>query len=308
MLRKLLITLAFALLWAAIVIGIVFAEAYWFGQPAVVRGDVRSIENHLVSKLREAADDRKLGSAALVLVHRGKIVAEHGFGIANAETRTAVRPDGTLYQLASVSKAVTAWGVMKLVQDGRIGLDEPVLRHLKRWRFEGSEPFRDKVTVRHLLSHTAGLDDGLGYGGFLPGEAMQTIEQSLASAKDSTVGQSRSVKVVREPGTAISYSGGGYTVLQLLIEDVTGRPFADYMKETVLQPLGMTRATFDWNELGSDLATAFDHDVVPQQPRRHLALASVSLYVTPRDMGRFVVAFGGNRVLAGDTLGQMNGE
>ncbi len=127
---------------------------------------------------------------------------------------------------------------MRLVEEGRLGLDEPVMRHLKRWRFPGSEAYRDKVTVRHLLSHTAGLDDGLGYGGFLSGEAIQTLEESLSLTKDSTAGQPRGVRVAREPGKYMSYSGGGYTILQLLIEEVTNRPFADFMKETVCSRWG----------------------------------------------------------------------
>jgi len=219
-------------------------------------------------------------------------------------------PERTLYQVASVSKLVTAWGVMKLVQDGRLGLDEPVLRYLKRWRFPGSPAFREKVTVRHLLSHTAGLDDGFGYGGFLPGEAIPTLEESLTLTRDSTVGQPRAVTVSREPGTAMAYSGGGYTVLQLLVEEVTGQRFADYMKEAVLQPLGMTNADFDLDRIeaegrAQDLATAFDHEVMPRPRRRHVAVASVGLYATARDLARLAQAFRGNRVLSDDMLRQM---
>lgn len=303
--RTLLMTAVFALAWAALIAGVVLAEAAWFAQPGVERGNIRSIEEHLTRKLREAAADRKLGAAALVLIHRGRIVAEHGFGIADATTNAPVSPDRSLFQVASVSKAVTAWGVMKLVQDGGVGLDEPVMRHLKRWRFPGSDAYRDRVTVRHLLSHTAGLDDGLGYGGFLPGQRVQTLEESLTSAEDSTVGRPRPVQVVREPGTALSYSGGGYTVLQLLLEEVTGRPFAAFMKETVLRPLGMTAASFDWSELAAqDLVTPYDSNVVPKPRRRHAALAAVALYATPRDLAQFALAFAGNPVLSHDTLRQ----
>lgn len=308
--RRFLMTLLFTLLWSAVVIAMVLAEAFWFARPAARRGDARAIAQHLVRQLGDAAADQRLGSAALVLVEDGQVVAEHGFGVANAETQSRVVPQRTLYQVASVSKLVTAWGVMKLVQDGRLGLDEPVLRYLKRWRFPGSPAFREKVTVRHLLSHTAGLDDGFGYGGFLPGEAIPTLEESLTLTRDSTVGKPRAVTVSREPGTAMAYSGGGYTVLQLLIEEVTGQRFADYMKEAVLQPLGMTNADFDLERIeaegrAQDLATAFDHEVNPKPRRRHVALAAVALYATPRDLARLAQAFRGNRVLSEDTLRQM---
>jgi CubicO group peptidase (beta-lactamase class C family) len=305
--HKILVALGLVVLWALAVIAVVFAEAFWLGPPAIPRGDLAAIENHLVQKLSDAT----VGSAALVLVQGGKIAAEHGFGVANAETKAPVKSDQTLFQLASVSKAVTAWGVMKLVEEGKLGLDEPVMRYLKRWRFPGSDAYRDQVTIRHLLSHTAGLDDGLGYGGFLPGEAIQTLEESLTLTKDSTVGEPRAVTVVREPGTAMAYSGGGYTVLQLLIEEVTHRSFADYMKEAILQPLGMTKAGFDLEAITSegraqDLAPGFDTKLTPHPPRRYTAKAAVALWATPQDLARFVLAYTReNPVLRQETLKQM---
>jgi len=308
---KILVTMGLILLWALAVIAVVFAEAFWFARPAVPRGDLAAIENHLVQKLSDATVDQRLGSAALVLVQGGKIAAEHGFGVANAETQAPVKTDQTLYLVASVSKAVTAWGVMKLVEEGKLSLDEPVMRYLTRWRFPGSDAYRDKVTIRHLLSHTAGLDDGLGYGGFLPGEPIQTLEESLTLTKDSMVGEPRAVRVAREPGEYMHYSGGGYTVLQLLIEEVTHRSFADYMKEAVLQPLGMTKASFDLDAIAAegraqDIATSFDTGLKPHPLRRYTATAAVSLYATPKDLAQFVQAFTReNPVLRQEMLKQM---
>ena len=240
--HTILVTIGLVLLWTLAVIVAVCAEAIWFPQPNLVRGDLASIEGHLVRQLKDATANKKLGSAALALVQDGKIVAEHGFGVANAETQAPVKTEQTLFQLASVSKAVTAWGVMKLVEEGTLSLDEPVMSYLKRWRFPGSEEYRNKVTVRHLLSHTAGINDGSSTRSFLPSEAIQTLEESLSG-----------VTVVREPGTAMSYSSSvGYTILQLLVEEVTNRPFADYMKEAVLQPLEMTKASYDLDALASE--------------------------------------------------------
>ena len=309
--HRIFVTMGLILLWVIAVIAVVLAEATWFAHPAVAQGDLASIENHLVQKLSYAAGNQRLGSAALVLVQDGKIAAEHGFGVANAETQTPVKSDQTLYKLASVSKAVTAWGVMKLVEEGKLSLDEPVMRHLKRWRFPGSEAHRDKVTIRHLLSHTAGLDDGLGYGGFLPGETVQTLEESLTLTKDSTVGAPRAVTVAREPGQGMAYSSGGYTVLQLLIEEVTNQSFADYIREAVLLPLGMTNASFDLDATAPEahkqgLATSYDKDLISRPHRRYTATAATSLYATPRDLAQFVLAFTReNPVLKQETLKQM---
>jgi CubicO group peptidase (beta-lactamase class C family) len=273
-------TLGLILLWIALVVGAVFAEAFFIGPPRIARGDFAAMERHLVEKLRDA----DIGSAALVLVQRGRIAATHTFGVAKPD------PERSLFQLASVSKAVTAWGVMRLVEEGRIGLDEPVMRHLKRWRFPGSEAHRDKVTPRQLLSHTAGLDDGLGYGGFPADGRAQTLVESLTLTRDSNVGPPQPITIAREPGQAMAYSSAGYAVLQLLIEDVTGQPFETYMQTAVLRPLGMTRSTFDFDTAAKTLVPAFDRDQRKHAPRRYAAPAGVALYATPHDVARFAEA------------------
>lgn len=307
--RKVMTTIGLIILWSVVVIAVVLAEAFWFARPAVQPGNLTAIETHLVRKLSQASG-RELGSAALILIQDGKIATTHQFGIANAETKAPVKLDQTLYQLASVSKLVTAWGVMKLVEDGRLALDQPVSRYLTRWQFPDSE-YRDKVTTRHLLSHTAGLDDLFGYAGFLPGEEIQTLEESLTLTRDATSGNPRGVKVSREPGKNWLYSGGGYTVLQLLIEEITHRFFADYMAEFILQPLGMEKSNFDWQAIADegragDLATSFDERLNPSPPRRYTATAAASLYATPQDMARFVQAYTQqNPVLSQETLMEM---
>src|SRR5687768_1193877 len=109
MLRKILITIGLVIAWTLLVVAVVSAEAFWFARTNVERGNFSSIENHLVARLNGAIEDRTLGSATLALVRRGEIAVQHGFGASDGETRSPVRPNETLYQMASVSKAVTAW-------------------------------------------------------------------------------------------------------------------------------------------------------------------------------------------------------
>lgn len=269
------------------------------------------MERYLSSRLSDAARSGRLGSGAFVLIEDGRVTAAHGFGVADAETRRPVDPHRTLFQVASVSKAVTAWGVLKLVEDGKIGLDDPVVRHLRRWQFPRADRYREQVTVRHLLSHTGGLDDGFGYGGFLPGQKLQTLEESLTLTRDSTVGEPRGVRVSRQPGTAFAYSGGGYTILQLMIEEVTGRVFAEYMRESVMRPLGMSRSSFDVDTIVAegralDLAPSFDRALKVHPRRRYAAQAAVALYATPIDLARFAQAMTGpNPVLRAETVNMM---
>jgi CubicO group peptidase (beta-lactamase class C family) len=306
---KIFTTIGWMALWVVIVIAIVIVEVFWIARPAVPRGDLGTIENYLIQKLSQSGEP-KLGSAALILIQNGEVVAAHPFGIANAAKKNPVQIDQTLYQMASVSKMVTAWGIMKLVEDGKIALDQPANQYLKRWKFPVSQ-YRDKVTIRHLLSHTGGLDDLFGYAGFLPGESIQSLEESLTLTQDSTSGKSRGVTVAREPGQNWLYSGGGYTVLQLLIEEVTQQSFSDYMGEVILKPLGMGESSFDWEAIAASgrtdrLATSFDEELQPSPHRRYTATAAASLYATPQDMARFVQAYSRkNLVLKQETLKQM---
>jgi CubicO group peptidase (beta-lactamase class C family) len=308
--RRILVSVGLIVLWIALVVGAVLAEAVWFAHPSLDRGDFAAIERHLVDELRAIEADRGLGCAALVLIRDGDVAAEHVFGVADAAQRTPVRVDETLFLVASVSKAVTAWGVLELVEQQKLALDEPVLPHLKRWRFEGSEAYRDAVTARQLLSHTAGLDDGLGYGGFGPGARVPAVEESLARTDDSTVGPPRAVRVAWQPGRAFAYSGGGYAVLQLLIEEVSGQAFASFMQTNVLQPLGMLRSSFDLDALVADgrekdLAASYDASLVAHPPRRYAAPSAVALWTTPRDIARFAIALADeNPVLRRTTLDQ----
>lgn len=293
--RKPAITTAWIFLWAALVIAF-FISWEILKKPPVVKGDLVSIENYVVHRLKNAQADKKLGSAALVLVQNGRIITEQGFGVAHFETNTPVNTEETLYLLSSLSKAVTAWGIMKLVQEKKIGLDEPVLPFLTRWQFPGSENYRQRVTVRHLLNHTAGFEDNYGHGGFLPGEELQTIEESLTFPKDVNMGQPHAALIVREPGTVMSYSSAGYAVLQLLIEEISGQAFNDYMQEKVFLPLKMTKSCYSLDSILAQgrkhhLASNYDLNLKTYPHRRYTNMAGVSLRSTAHDLAQLLRAY-----------------
>jgi CubicO group peptidase (beta-lactamase class C family) len=126
-----------------------------------------------------------------------------------------------------------------------------------------SEFDNDGVTVRRLLSHTAGLTDRLGYFGFPPGTPAQSLEDSLTYATDHTPIADGHARVGYAPGSRWLYSGGGFTLLQLLIEEVTHDRFAHFMQQTVLDPLGMTRSTFDEDAAMARGVATFAGDALP---------------------------------------------
>ncbi len=227
----------------------------------------------------------RVPGAAVALIHDGDVTWVQGYGVADKETGTPITPE-TVFQAASVSKAVSAWGVMKLVEEGKLDLDAPVEQYLTRWHLPPSEFDNNQVTVRRLLSHTAGTSVG-GYLGFDPGQEVPTLEEVL-SGEGVLLGDMR---VEQAPGSGWSYSGGGYTLLQLVVEEVTGESFANYMKQEILNPLGMPNSSFEWTpDLLTRMATGYDWLGRPVPNYRFRAEAAASLSTTPSEMALFVAA------------------
>jgi CubicO group peptidase (beta-lactamase class C family) len=197
----------------------------------------------------------------------------------------------TVFQVSSLSKWISAFGVMALVADGRLALDTPVSRYLHRWQLPPSTFDHELVTVRRLLSHTAGLTDGLGYDGFEPGTPVQSLEQSLTHAADADNGVDGSVHIGLAPGSAFQYSGGGYTLLQLLVEEVSGKSFDIYMRDAVFEPLGMSHSSYCWGDSSERvLAEFYKADGTRAEHCRYTALAAVSLYTSLADLELFFQA------------------
>ena len=184
------------------------------------------MENGLVEKLVLANEPKKTFTLeermrhyqtpgfSIAIVKNGKIVVAKGYGQRNKKDDPV--NSETLFQAASISKPVTALGVLKLVQTGKVDLDVPINQYLEGYQLEENEFTKaNKVTLRRLLTHTAGLNVG-GFGGYLQEEEMpSTIDVLLGR------GNSPKLEVVEEPGTRWNYSGGGYVLVQKIIEDVT---------------------------------------------------------------------------------------
>lgn len=243
----------------------------------------------LTAALDRAAPARmqrtRIPGAALAVVHSGQLVWSQGYGLADV---TAGRPvtDESLFGVASISKSAVAWGVLALAEAGRIDLDAPVERYLTRWHFPSSLYDSRGVTVRRLLSHSAGLNTP-EYLGYLPGQPRPSIEQIL-SAGD---GRAPGVRLVALPGARFAYSDGGYLVLQLLIEEVSGLPFDVYMQRTVLDPLGLPGATFrSTADVAARMVTSYDPYGKPFPRYEFVELAPAGLAISAPDLARFVAA------------------
>ncbi|MEM7740362.1 MAG: serine hydrolase domain-containing protein [Pseudomonadota bacterium] len=242
-----------------------------------------------VEAAQEIVESEHVGNLSFVLIENGEVSGEFNFSSGDTVDGRSV------YQVASLGKWLTAWGVMSLVDDGSIDLDAPISDYVTRWALPTSEFNTDGVTVRRLLSHMAGLDDGLGYDGFDDQADVQTLEASLSQALDASPGNSGVVKLGHEPGSQWQYSGGGYTLLQLLIEEVSGQSFSAFMSERIFVPLGMERTTFDHQEaLALGLAANFDLVGQTEPFKWYTALAATSLFTTASDLAVFIQAQGPN--------------
>jgi CubicO group peptidase (beta-lactamase class C family) len=213
--------------------------------------------------------------AGVALISDGERVASWGEGTTSGEP-------ATIFQCCSVSKHVTTTGVLRLVQRGDLELDENVAAYLTSWRLPDDEP----VTLRQLLDHTAGLLSGVTSSGYL--EQPRGTTADLRPMLDGLVRD-------RPPGAGFRYSNAHFAVIQQVVTDVTGLPFATAMRQLVLEPLGMADSGFEHD---------FPESRVDRAASGHLAggeadpagwslvpdIASSGLWSTPGDLAALEVA------------------
>ncbi len=228
---------------------------------------------------------------SLAIVQDGKIVRARGYGVRDRESGEPVTAT-TLFQAGSVSKPVAAAAVLGLVEQRRLDLDADVNLYLKGWKVpESALARRSKVTLRRLLSHSAGMTVS-GFPGYARGDPVPTLRQVLDGAKPANTAP---VRVNPLPGSQWSYSGGGYTVVQQMVLDVTGEGFPSFMRRAVLGPLGMSRSTYGQPltaGLARDAATGYYEGPRPVPGRWHVypEMAAAGLWTTPSDPARFLIA------------------
>lgn len=270
----------------------------WWMQPIAEPGDVDGFAQQIAERVE--ADGRS--QVALLLVEDGEPAAEYYYS-----SRDPVNAD-TVFAVASISKWLTATAVMKLVQDGAVDLDTSVSHYLTRWQLPNGAYDNEQVTPRRLLSHTAGLTDGLGFGDYGAQEEVPPLELELANPRASS-GDAVSISVGLEPGSAWQYSGGGYLLLQLLVEEVTGQRFSDYMQEVLFAPLGMHRTSYRYLAEVENNAGSYDGEGEPAPVYRYASDAATGLITSTTDLMRFVLAqipqSGANQVLHEAVLRQM---
>ena len=240
--------------------------------------------------IRDQLRKRHVPGLSIAIIQDGKIVKAMTYGSA---TKNGTKPltTATLFQAGSISKSVAAAGALYLTEAGKLSLDEDVNVKLRTWKVPENEFTKDKkVTLRGLLSHTTGLTVH-GFPGYEVGKPIPTIPQILNGTAPANTAP---VRVDFVPGTKWRYSGGGYTVMQQLVLDVTGKPFPQFMKETVLGPMGMAESTYQ-QPLPADkaklTATGYYGDRSEVKGRWHIypEMAAAGLWTTASDLARFAI-------------------
>jgi CubicO group peptidase (beta-lactamase class C family) len=240
--------------------------------------------------VRTQMERRRIPGLSLAIIQDGKIVKARGYGVTETG-KTIPVTTSTLFQAGSISKPVSAMGALHLVERGKLDLDEDVNAKLAAWKVPENEFTREKkVTLRGLLSHSAGMTVH-GFPGYARDEAIPTLVQVLDGAKPANT---RPIRVNILPGSQWRYSGGGYTVMQQMVIDVTGEPFPRYMQEALLGPLGMSESTFEQPlpvEKSKLAATGHLSNRSPVKGKWHIypEMAAAGLWTTPSDLVRFAV-------------------
>jgi len=217
--------------------------------------------------------------ASYIIIRNGKIGTVHNIGYANTAQKIKVK-NNTAFKIASISKTVTAYAVMQLVDEKKLDLDTPVQNYIKNWKLPVSEFHNDKVTLRTLMSHTAGISDSSEFGYTEP---LPSVEQALTQ---------RNVRLIREPETKFEYSSfSGFAICQLVIENVTGEKFEDYMKNHVFQECRMEDAGY-YNQSSEKvtMATPYAGCSKPVAITPIVMTGAGGISATSSDMANFVIA------------------
>ncbi len=254
----------------------------------------------------------KIPGVSVAVIKDFKVEWAKAYGFRDKEENSPATP-GTLFQAASISKPVTAAAALHFVEKGLIRLDEDMNAKLKSWKVPENEfTAKEKVTLRRILSHSAGLTVH-GFGGYPAGQPVPTLLQVLNGEKPAN---SAPIRVDVLPGSHWRYSGGGYTVLQQTLIDLLAKLFPMIMKETVLEPAGMTLSTFEQPlpaERLRESAVGYAANGTPVGGRRHVypEMAAAGLWTTPTDLCRFAIeimnaSFGrSDKIISQDMAKQM---
>lgn len=261
---------------------------------------IKAVENGLAGriKLEGRPDDNILDrmkhyqvkGLSIAVVHNYQVVWAKGYGWADEAGKKPVTTE-TLFEPGSISKSLNAVGILKLVQDKKLDLDADINTYLSSWKFPyDSVTGNKKITLAQLLSHSAGLTVH-GFPGYDLQEKVPTVPQVLNGEAPANTPPVRSAF---EPGLKFQYSGGGTTITQLIIADVTRQPYDVFMDEHILKPMGMSNSTYRQPPVAQQqalCATGYYPDGTAVSNRFHVypEQAAAGLWMSPTDLCQYII-------------------
>lgn len=282
-----------------------------------LEAEINAIETNLTANIQikgqpvekyditERMEHFKVPGVSIAVVRNGEIRWAKGYGIANTNDSSEVTVN-TLFQAGSISKPVAALAALKLVEEGKIDLDTDVNTYLKDWKIQDNKFTEiEKVTLRRLLTHSAGMT----VHGF-PGYQQKDTFPSIVSVLNGK-GNTEAIYVDTIPGSIWRYSGGGYTVMEKLVEDVSGLPLEKYMAKNILPKTGMNNSTFEQplpESLYSKASAAYNGkgEIVEGLWHNYPEQAAAGLWTTPTDLGNYCIHI--QQILSGKENGVLSTE
>lgn len=250
-------------------------------------------ELELSARVNEILNHWPAVGLAMGVIRNGRLESFDGHGLADIASNTPITED-TVFRMASITKTFTAIAVMQLVEQGLVDLDAPANDYLRAYKLVPAKASFRPATVRHLLTHTAGIREVLHLPGLLRmrdlGETVK-LGRPVPSLSEYYRG---GLRIYAEPGTSFMYTNHGFATLGQIVEDVSGKSLDRYFREHIFEPLGMANTDLVRSErVKSHLATGYelrssgaeavaDYEVVP--------VGAGAAYSTPRDMARYLAA------------------
>jgi CubicO group peptidase (beta-lactamase class C family) len=247
------------------------------------------------ARVADILNRRPAVGLALGVVRNGSLESFYGHGYADIASKRPVTED-TVFRIASITKTFTAIAVMQLWEQGRVDLDAPANDYLRAFQLVPAKASFRLATVRHLLTHTAGIDEVVRVSDLLRpdwgdsvklGEPIPTLAEFYGGA----------LRLGREPGGTFTYTNHAFAVLQQIVEDVSATPFDRYLRQRIFEPLGMADTDIVRSErVKARLATGYELGARGPRAvvnREWVTAGASSIYSTPRDMARYLAALGG---------------
>lgn len=245
-----------------------------------------SADTKELDSILQRFSDANMFQGVVLVATDGKVLLNKGYGLADAATQKPNDPS-LVYQIGSVTKQFTAVAILKLQEEGKLSVNDTISKYFPRLKDGG------RITIRHMLTHTSGLFNYTNDTTFWMHEAVRP------SSHEKMMGRFADMPLDFEPGTKFSYSNSGYVLLGYIIEQVSGKPYEQYIRENIFRPLGMNRSGFDFVK-ASNRATGYYAGGNTEQAMivdSTGSYAAGSIYTTTTDLLKWVQAMHSKKII-----------